>query len=63
VRNFLGLTGYYKWFIHGYGDIDAPLTHHLKREAFCWSVASVAAFEALKIALTTAHVLQLPNFS
>jgi hypothetical protein len=35
----------------------------LKREAFSWTSAATAAFEALKAALTSAPVLQLPDFS
>jgi hypothetical protein len=34
----------------------------LKCEAFCWSPAAAAAFEALKAALTSAPVLQLSDF-
>jgi hypothetical protein len=63
IRGFLGLTGYYRKFIQSYGDIAAPLTQLLKREAFSWTPAVTAAFEALKAALTSAPVLQLPNFS
>jgi hypothetical protein len=58
VRRFLGLTGYYRMFIRGYGDIAAPLTQLLKRESFPWSSAATAAFDAL----TSASVLQLPDF-
>jgi hypothetical protein len=63
IRGFLGLTGYYRKFIQSYGDIAAPLTQLLKREAFSWMPVATAAFEALKVALTSALVLQLPDFS
>jgi hypothetical protein len=62
IRRFLELTGYYQKFIQSYGDIVAPLTQLLKREAFSWTSAVTAAFEALKTAFTSAPVLQLPDF-
>jgi hypothetical protein len=51
-----------KKFIKGYSDIVAPLTQLLKREAFRWTPVVATAFDALKLALTTAPVLQLPDF-
>jgi hypothetical protein len=56
LRGFLGLAGYYRKFIRDFGIIAAPLTRLLRRDAFD------AAFLALKGALTTGPVLQMPDF-
>jgi hypothetical protein len=60
VRSFLGLTGYYHRFIQSYTAIATPLTKLLK-EAFYWTPKAAMTFDALKSALTSAPVLQLPN--
>jgi hypothetical protein len=62
VRGFLSLTSYYHKFNRSYGNITTPMTQLLK-EAFSWTSTVAAAFNALKITLTTAPVLQLPDFT
>lgn len=64
VKSFLGLSGYYRRFVPGYGRIAKPLTTLLKRDVeFKWTDLCQEAFNKLKSILTTEPLLQYPDFS
>jgi hypothetical protein len=62
IRNFLGLTGYYRRFIEGFSKIAKPMTKLLQKDHdFDWTPACERSFCELKRRLTTAPVLILPD--
>ncbi|KAL4149788.1 hypothetical protein QTP88_003652 [Uroleucon formosanum] len=64
VKSFLGLSGYYRRFVPGYGRIAKPLTALLKKDViFKWTDLCQEAFDELKKILTTEPLLQYPDFT
>ena len=64
VQSFIGLAGYYRKFIKEFSKIAKPLTKLTKKtEKFAWAAEQQIAFNTLKEKLTTAPVLQYPDFT
>ena len=63
IKQFLGLSGYYRRFIEGYGQMVKPLTALLMKDvSFEWSSECQMAFDALNRNLIESPVLQYPDF-
>jgi hypothetical protein len=64
IRSFLGLAGYYHWFIKDFSKIAKPMTRLLEKNMdFDWTEECQANFEELKKQLTSAPVLILPDIT
>ena len=64
VRQFLGLSGFYRKFIKDYATIAKPLTNLLKKdEPFIWDMEQEIAFNTLKQKLCEYPILILPDFT
>jgi len=63
VQSFLGLAGYYRKFIDDFSKIAKPLTKLTKKgEKFNWTAEQQNSSQSLKEKLTTASILNYPNF-
>jgi hypothetical protein len=62
VRSFMGLEGYYRWFIEGFSKIENPIMKlQKKNKKFVWTEKCVEAFRRLKELLTTTPILKVPD--
>ncbi|XP_060962150.1 uncharacterized protein LOC133032282 [Cannabis sativa] len=64
IRSFLGHAGFYRRFIKDFSKISRPLCHLLgKDNAFVFDHDCHIAFEKLKTMLTTAPIIQPPDWN
>lgn len=64
IKSFLGMTGYYRKFIHHYAEIAKPLTLLLRDNVkFIWNAFCEEAFVKLKYLIINPPVLQYPDFN
>nr|GEY43506.1 putative reverse transcriptase domain-containing protein [Tanacetum cinerariifolium] len=64
IRQFLGLTGYYRRFIEGFLKIDRPMTKLTQKKVkFDWGDKQEEAFQIIKQNLSSAPILDLPEGS
>ncbi|CAK8694208.1 unnamed protein product [Clavelina lepadiformis] len=65
VRQFLGLSSYYRKFIPSYSQIASPLNNlvHSTKKFFLWTEECKKAFGLLKELLTKSPVLRYPDLS
>ena len=66
VRAFLGLTGYYRRFVHNYATLASPLTDLTRKSApeqVEWTAECERVFRQLKTQLCCYPVLRSPDFN
>ena len=62
ISSFLGLAGYYRRFIEDFSRIAAPMTRLTRKEVkFEWDDLCEEAFQELKMRLTSAPILIVPD--
>jgi hypothetical protein len=63
VKEFLGLTGYYRQFIKNYADIVDPLNNLTRKNVkFTWCDKCDHSFQTLIKYLSEKPILAFPNF-
>ena len=62
LKQFLGLSSYYRRFVQGFAQIAAPLYALTDKKSWDWSTECGEAFMELKKRLITSPILILPRF-
>ncbi|RDY07566.1 Retrovirus-related Pol polyprotein from transposon 17.6, partial [Mucuna pruriens] len=63
VRSFLGHAGFYRRFIKNFNNLALPLSRLLQKDVeFNFDQPCIEAFQELKNRLTSAPILQVPNW-
>ena len=61
ICSFLGLAGYYRWFIEDFSRLAAPMTRLTRKGVkFEWNDLCEKSFKDLKMRLTSALILIVP---
>ena len=64
IKQFLGLTGYYRKFVPRFADISRPLTQLMKKEMkFVWTLGCQKLFKLLKSFLCGELILKYTDTS
>ena len=64
VCSFLGLAGYYRWYVKNFATIAGPLHALTRKDAvFHWSPECQQAFDRLKTLLITSPITAFPDFN
>jgi hypothetical protein len=62
VCSFMGLAGYYRWFVKGFSKIANLITElQNKKKKLVWTEKCAEAFQRLKDLLTIASILKVPD--
>jgi hypothetical protein len=62
VRSFMGIEGYYRWFVEVFSKIANLITElQKKNKKFVWTEKCAEAFWSLKELLTTTPILKVPD--
>jgi hypothetical protein len=63
LGGFFRICNYYRYFVKGFSQLDAPLTDLTKKGMFRWSKHTHVAFKIMKKTMRTFLVLALPDFT